>query len=274
MNNFNNNFNNNFIEFFLLLFLILKISSSSSATTTSFNKSFLNNKKMWQSAIEKNDFLLLKELKQLKIKMLLKDQEIKSIVFSIKSVEYYETINYLLDFIHLDLNTSFTLLVQTLEILTTPLTLTQQNIQFTIINKLINNQNNITKNITKIDKYIQENFSLFALTLNIPLFDYIMKIYDFNVNEVNSSGFTCIHLLVIYAYNNLKDFTVAFKMIKHLLSKGAIFNRVVREGDDLTYFIQNEIKNQTIITELGRLFGVRFVKNNDKKSLLFKKLSQ
>ena len=101
----------------------------------------------WKEIIKKrrNDFIdknneMLKYSKQTNITSKLSNDEILEIIYSIYSVSFYETFDYLLDFIKLNEEVALSLIMRFLTYLRTPNNKKQQQNQLEIIKKLIKYQ--------------------------------------------------------------------------------------------------------------------------------------
>ena len=81
--------------------IIKEMLSTKTGSTIIIEKTKNNqeNKSLWNLAIKKNDFKTLKQMKKIGIDMKLSDYEIIKIIRMFPSVDYYETFEFLFDYI-------------------------------------------------------------------------------------------------------------------------------------------------------------------------------
>ena len=198
----------------------------------------------WLKIIYNRDFIKTNEmLKYSKLSNFIKKlttKEILEIIYSIYSVNFYETFEYLIDFIELDEIIANRLIFKVFFSLRTPNNKKQQQNQFEIIKKLMKNQTKI-----KIKDELNINFYFGICSSNIPLADFLINKFDIKIN-----GFfydlTILQIVVDYLIKNPNinnEFSV--EMFDYLLRIGADVNKRNLDGKDIIFYIER-IKNPII----------------------------
>ena len=229
-----------------------------------FNKP-IENQRLWRFAIHLNDIQLLRELKSIGIKMTLSNDELVDIIYSFESVDYYETIEYLTDYIKMDDNIAYELINK----LTTPNSKNQQTSQFEIYKKLI--EKSLVKHVLK------EYFYLFVYSLNIQLVDFVIKELKLDINEL-FRGYSVLQLVVDYLieYPN-KNNEFAYDMFDHLISIGADINKRDKYDNNIYYYI-HLISDKNIQNKLNELIDnhkkskYKLIRSNPKKTKYMQKI--
>ena len=179
--------------------------------------------------------------------MKLSNDELVGIIESFESVDYYETIEVLLNYIEFNGLTEniagdliFILIIQ----LTTPATKKQQNSQFEIIKKLIKYP--IVKN------YLKDNFYKVIVSLNVNLVAFVIKELNIDIN-VLFGGYTALQLVVFYLNNNPNENDeFVYEMFDYLLAIGVDINKLDWRRFDVDYYIKR-IKDQNIMKKLDEM---------------------
>ena len=209
------------------------------------------------------------------------DFKLFDIIDSFISVNYYETIEFLLDYIEFDEQAPITyidayddfmlkLIYQIFYYLRTPTTKAQQIIQFRIIKKLIKSQSiHAYIHLVNTDHLLPG----IIISLNIPLVDFIFK--EINITDINVLfyGHSALQWIAIYLaiYPN-KNNDFAYEMFDHLLSIGSdfIFN-------DIYIFIRRiadqNIQN-TLIEIVQKHRTSKFLLTKDQKEFTKNKLNE
>ena len=199
----------------------------------------------WKEIIKTNEFIKNNEMlnysKQTNFIKKLSKEEILEIINLFLSVVFYETFEYLLDFIELNEYIAYRLKDMFLYSLRTPNTKKQQQIQLEIYKKLMKYQ--------PVKDYFNHNFDYVIESLNIPLVDFVIKEFDIKINEL-FDGYTVLQWAVGYLIdypNENNEF--AYEMFDYLLTIGADFNTNNSIGNDINFDI-NRIKDQKIQKDL------------------------
>ena len=185
---------------------------------------------------------MLKYSKQTNIIKKLSKFKIREIITLLKSVYFYETFEYFIDFIELNEDIAYDLINMIFTFLSTPTNKKQQKIQFEIIKKLIKYRSS--------KDYLRDSFNNVIWSLNISLVDFVIKEFDININDL-FRGYTVLsrvvyHLSLTLNQNNV----IVYEMLDHLLSIGADINLLDRSGNDIYFSINNKITNKTIKKDL------------------------
>ena len=196
-------------------------------------------KNYWEFSIKEFD---LKHLKTLKIE--LSNEDLVKTIKTLKSVDYYEKIKFLLSFVKFDENIQNDLLVFILSCLTTPENEQQKNIQFEIVRFLANKKSKLIKTT------FLTNFNLIIQTLNIPLIAFIINDYEININKL-VQGRTNLNWVIInlinYPTNNIN---LVYETFTYLLINGADIKQENYLGADifeLIMYIKTPTISQTFI---------------------------
>ena len=192
--------------------------------------------------------------------MVLSNNDLIRIIKSFNSVNYYETFEFLLDYISLDDHIAGDLFSSVLLFLRTPITKQQQNSQFEIIKKLIKYP--IVKNVLN-----GHFFNYVIKSLNVQLVDLVITELDIQINEI-FHGLIVLQWVVLYIISNTNiDF--AYEMFYYLLSNGADINKKNESGFNIFYYIEM-IRDASIE---DKLYGM--IKNQKtRKNLLIKEQKQ
>ena len=203
------------------------------------NLNYYENLKLWKLAIQQNDIQLLRGLNSTGIIMTLSNDELINIIKSFKSVNYYETIAFLLDYILLNQYIVYGLLNNTFGYLKTPNSKKQQTNQLKIINNLIKYQ--IEKDVSNI--YFNDIIS----TLNIPLVEFVIDKSNININELFNGQTVLIVVVNNVIHNRHINIKIefAYETFDYLLLIGADANKRNYDFYDYIYLI----KDQTIKQE-------------------------
>ena len=188
-------------------------------------------------AIKSNNIELLKDMELIGIKMKLSNNELQKVINTFYSVDYYETVEFLLKHIKLNDKIAYNLIIKVLFHLTTPTTKEQQQIQLNIYKKLCNYS--LVKDFNLSTKYLLiDHFDLIVKSLNIPLINFI--VIKFNI-KINRLFINTLQMVVIYLIYNKNNNEFAYEMFDYLLRKDVdIYKR-----DSLGRFIYFHINRIT-----------------------------
>ena len=207
-------------------------------------KHIQENKILWFLVIQQNDINLLKLMELIGIKMTLSNKELVYIIKSFTSVDYYETIEFLLDFIELNDELAISLTSKLLSYLKTPNNKKQQKCQFEIIKILCNYKS--------VKDWFLYNFPILIGSLNIPLVDFVMNEFNFDINRL-FYGFTVLNWVFMYLFRNSNvNCEFAYEMFDHFLTRGANIENVDLIGNDIYDYI-NLITNETVKSKLEEM---------------------
>ena len=177
--------------------------------------------------------------------MSLSNDELVSIVKAIRSVDYYETIEFLIDN-HIVLDDDIDLMFLFLYHLRTPTTKKQQQIQFKIIKKLIQ--------YPKARNCLKSGFYYVIKSLNVQLVDFCINEFDIDIDiDGLLNGYSVLQLVCGYLnkYPN-KNIEFAYEMFDYLISIGADLNKTDNNNKNVFYYL-NLITNQTIKNKLNEI---------------------
>ena len=213
------------------------------------------NIKLWMFAIQLNDIQLLRGLNSTGITIHMPRNKLVRIIKTFRLVDYYETFEFLLNYITLNDKIATSLLRLVLYPLTTPNNKKQQHMQFNIIKKLVEFPSAIVE--------LKMNLLQVIETLNIPLVDYFINKYNIKINEL-FNGDTILQWIVYYMiifYN--KNVKFAYELFDHLLSKEAIDVYTKNTDGNDVYFYIRIIPNKTIANNF-----IEIIKNHQTSNKL------
>ena len=180
----------------------------------SFIIDYIQQKQNWKQFIRNNDIQKLKEFKSKGIPMQLTNDELIKIITLFRSVNFYETFELLLDYIILDQVIAQRLIRTVLWHLKTPNSKIEQKIQFDIVKKMIV--------FSTAKHFLENNFDEVLWSLNIPLVDFYIDIFKYDINRLfysrNVLQWTVDYLNCNPNINN----NFAYEMFDHLLTKKGI----------------------------------------------------
>ena len=206
------------------------------------------NQKLWNLVITKNDIELLTQMKLLGIEMTLSENELIKIIISFRLVKYYETIEFLVDYLKEDLtdNTAHLLIDFLMWHLRTPNNNKQQKSQLEIIKNLLEFQ--------RAKDWLNNNFNFVLRSLNIKLVDFLIEKLEIKINGLfgEITILQCIVVRYFIEDRSLIYDNLGFKMFEHLLLIGADVNRRDFDGNDVNYLI-NIIRNEKIKNTLNEI---------------------
>ena len=156
---------------------------------------------------------MLKYAKATNILVFVSNDRLDHLAGSFNSLYYYQTIEFVLNYIKLNDDIAVNLMFSVLFCLTIPTTKEQQNSQFKIIKKLII--------YPKAMIYLNDNLYFVFKSLNIPLVDFCIKEFDIKINEL-IDGYSVLHILMKYVYKHTnKNNELVYEMLEYLLKSGA-----------------------------------------------------
>ena len=191
-----------------------------------------DNLNLWRIAFDKNDLRLLKQIKQSEIKMKLSNDELFKIIETFKSNDYYETFEFLLDYLEIDDNeTNKNLLIRALTYLKTAINTHEQTSQMNIVVRILANM--YSKSSQSVFTYFQNHFDLFIYTLNYYLVDFLLKEYKIDINKL-VDGLTNLQWVVFHiTYDPNFNLELAYKMIDFLLTIHVDIKKLDGDGNDI-----------------------------------------
>ena len=208
------------------------------------NLNSTENQRLWNLTIQHNDIKLLRGLNKTGIKMNLLTLELVDIIKSFNSVDYYQTFEFLFDYIRLDNLIAYELIHTVIYDLKTPNTIEQQNSQFAIYNKL-------TK-LGSVKVNVSHNFDDVIESLNIPLVAFYINVFNIDINEL-FTGSSVLQWVVNYLINHPnKNNNFAYKMFQYLLTIGADINKRNWRNLDINNNI-NKITDSAIKMKLNEI---------------------
>ena len=181
------------------------------------NLKITENRALWGTAIKQKDIELLKQLKILQIEMALTNKELYEIMITNCAISSYELIEFLLGYILLNENITYSLVSEILfDALGNPITKTQIFIsQLNIITILTAKENK------KITNYLKQNFHYVIFTLNVPLVELLIQKYNIDINDIVCNYTTLQWIVSYFSIYPRTNVNLVYEMFDFLLSIGA-----------------------------------------------------
>ena len=211
------------------------------------NKNQIENQNLWKEVIQLNDIKMLKEMKSFGFKMTLSNDELIKIIKSFNSVSYYETIEFILEYVDMDVHFAMDLIFISFnrKSLRTPNNKKQQNSQFNIVQNLI-------KHYPVVKEEFKHQFYEVIESLNIALFNLYIDLFSIGINRLYY-GCSVLQLIVNYLINYPnKNNKVVYEMFDHLLAIGADIKQKDSKANDI-YFYINIITDHKIKENLNEI---------------------